>query len=93
MNINNDPCFEDKSSYLTLKYRPVHFPNKAVLQAVSYCKRFIRLYVLDSMQQLFSTFNVHFPMGTGYMKQALCFAVNELVSTHNIKGDLKIGEL
>ena len=25
LNVNNDPCFEDKSSSLTLKYRPVHF--------------------------------------------------------------------
>ena len=25
LNVHNDPCFEDKSSSLTLKYRPVHF--------------------------------------------------------------------
>ena len=25
LNVNNDPCFEDKSSSLTLRYRPVHF--------------------------------------------------------------------
>ena len=25
MNVNIDPCFEDRSSSLTLKYRPVHF--------------------------------------------------------------------
>ena len=30
MYINNDPCFEDKSSSLTLKYRPVHFFDQAV---------------------------------------------------------------
>ena len=25
LNVHNDPCFEDKSSSFTLKYRPVHF--------------------------------------------------------------------
>ena len=25
LNVHNDPCFEDKSSSLTLRYRPVHF--------------------------------------------------------------------
>ena len=25
LNVHNDPCFEDKSSSLTLKYCPVHF--------------------------------------------------------------------
>ena len=25
LNVNNDPCFEDKTSSLTLKYGPVHF--------------------------------------------------------------------
>ena len=25
LNVNNDPCFEEKSSSLTLRYRPVHF--------------------------------------------------------------------
>ena len=25
MNVDSDPCFEDKSSSLTFKYRPVHF--------------------------------------------------------------------
>ena len=30
MNVHNDPCFEDKSSSLTLKYCPVHFSETAV---------------------------------------------------------------
>ena len=29
LNVHNDPCFEDESSSLTLKYRPVHFSEKS----------------------------------------------------------------
>ena len=32
LNGHNDPCFEDKSSSLTLKYRPVHFSKNSCTQ-------------------------------------------------------------
>ena len=31
LNVHNDPCFEDKSSSLTLKYRPVHFSESSCI--------------------------------------------------------------
>ena len=31
LNVHIDPCFEDKSSSLTLKYRPVHFSENSCM--------------------------------------------------------------
>ena len=42
LNVHTDPCFEDKSSFLTLKYRPVHFSK--------YSCMYIRVYVTDFLQ-------------------------------------------
>ena len=32
LNVHNDPCFEDKSSSLTLRYRPVHFSKNSCIK-------------------------------------------------------------
>jgi len=34
LNVHNDPCFEDKPSSLTLKYRPVHFFENSCMYLV-----------------------------------------------------------
>ena len=44
LNLHNDPCFEDKSLSLTLKYRPVHFSDKAVADLT--CLFFNRVFTL-----------------------------------------------
>ena len=33
LNVHNDPCFEDKLSSHTLKYRPVHFYENSCIQS------------------------------------------------------------
>ena len=45
LNVHNDPCFEDKSSSLTLKYRPVHF-YKYSCYRLPQIKWFINLFFL-----------------------------------------------
>ena len=39
LSVHNDPCFEDKLSSLTLKYRPVHFFENS-------CKSMLYVYIL-----------------------------------------------
>ena len=34
LNVHNGPCFEDKSSSLTLKYRQVHFSENSCIRCI-----------------------------------------------------------
>ena len=45
LNVHNDPCFEDKSSSLTLKCRPVHFSENSCICLYKLYKKY-KAYVV-----------------------------------------------
>ena len=48
MNVNNDPCFEDKSSSLTLKNRPVHFfESSCIFRVTAQSSKYIHIDVRE----------------------------------------------
>ena len=57
LNVHNDPCFEDKSSSLTLKYRPVHLSENSCMLATALRSGHVLFVVREQMYDGRSTIN------------------------------------